>query len=344
MALLGISLIAACVVWFVVRPPIRLPPWLSRRWLGASDESQTQQKDEQSPARRTTKTSREKKLRDSEELNTGSGRAPAKAPVSDRAAMPPPPLPPTIQPPTFEVTEDASEEQTTPKASASQLSDPVPSLVLPNGVLKSDKPASSGPRNFAMPPPPVPLRASSATSRSSSTPRIPVLQQFPAANSPQRASGPIPKRSGAPSSGLAPPPTHSAVPTKPKRKVLLSPGHSPLDWARLSGPNADLRGVPPSMPYVKVTPSMLRQQTGRKGKDAWTALNGRVYNISPYLDFHPGGGPELMRAAGRDGTRLFGEIHPWVNYETMLSACLIGLLVEEPAPGTSVENEMERMD
>jgi len=42
-----------------------------------------------------------------------------------------------------------------------------------------------------------------------------------------------------------------------------------------------------------------------KREDAWTALQGRVYNITPYLPFHPGGVDELMRVAGRDGTRLF---------------------------------------
>jgi cytochrome b involved in lipid metabolism len=32
-----------------------------------------------------------------------------------------------------------------------------------------------------------------------------------------------------------------------------------------------------------------------------------VYNITPYLKFHPGGVDELMRVAGRDGTKLFSE-------------------------------------
>jgi cytochrome b involved in lipid metabolism len=87
---------------------------------------------------------------------------------------------------------------------------------------------------------------------------------------------------------------------------------------------------------------MLKKQTGRRGKDAWTALGGRVYNMTPYMPFHPGGEPELLRAAGRDGTRLFGEIHPWVNYETMLSSCLIGLLVDESEAQST--GNMEAMD
>ncbi|KAK0713895.1 cytochrome b5-like heme/steroid binding domain-containing protein, partial [Lasiosphaeria miniovina] len=118
----------------------------------------------------------------------------------------------------------------------------------------------------------------------------------------------------------------------PSKQVVLQPGHSPLDWARITGPGANLRGLPNNCPYLRVTPSMLRRQTGRKGTDAWTVLGGRVYNISPYVPFHPGGGPELLRGAGKDGTQLFGEIHPWVNYEGMLSACLIGLYVPEEPP------------
>lgn len=34
-----------------------------------------------------------------------------------------------------------------------------------------------------------------------------------------------------------------------------------------------------------------------------------------------------MKAAGRDGTKLFGEVHPWVNWENMLEPCLIGVAV-----------------
>ena len=40
--------------------------------------------------------------------------------------------------------------------------------------------------------------------------------------------------------------------------------------------------------------------------DCWMVIRGKVYNVTRYLDFHPGGKPELMRGAGRDATRLFG--------------------------------------
>jgi cytochrome b involved in lipid metabolism len=65
-----------------------------------------------------------------------------------------------------------------------------------------------------------------------------------------------------------------------------------------------------------------------------------VYNITPYLPFHPGGKGELMRAAGRDGAALFMEVHPWVNWEGMLGECLVGILVGE----AEERNELDEMD
>jgi cytochrome b involved in lipid metabolism len=56
---------------------------------------------------------------------------------------------------------------------------------------------------------------------------------------------------------------------------------------------------------------------------------GRVYNITPYLPFHPGGKGEILRGAGRDSEKLFIEVHSWVNWDAMLGECLVGILVGE---------------
>lgn len=37
-------------------------------------------------------------------------------------------------------------------------------------------------------------------------------------------------------------------------------------------------------------------------------LLGMVYNVTPYMDYHPGGEEELMKAAGIDGTDLFDQV------------------------------------
>lgn len=51
-----------------------------------------------------------------------------------------------------------------------------------------------------------------------------------------------------------------------------------------------------------------------------------VYNITPYLEYHPGGEKELLRAAGRDGTKLFMLTHSWVNIDAMIDACCLGMV------------------
>lgn len=37
---------------------------------------------------------------------------------------------------------------------------------------------------------------------------------------------------------------------------------------------------------------------------------GVVYNVTPYLEYHPGGVDELLRGVGRDCTPLFDEVRP----------------------------------
>ncbi|KAG0014438.1 hypothetical protein BGZ80_010438 [Entomortierella chlamydospora] len=130
---------------------------------------------------------------------------------------------------------------------------------------------------------------------------------FPAMNGPQRLAA-------------------CSTDPKSKRRIkfALAPGHSPLDWARLTNSGANLRGV---STIGRFTLSDIKAHN--KADDAWTVLNGKVYNITPYLPFHPGGEKELLRCAGRDGTKLFNLTHKWVNYEFMLKECQVGYLVSE---------------
>ncbi|KAH8693758.1 cytochrome b5-like heme/steroid binding domain-containing protein [Talaromyces proteolyticus] len=154
--------------------------------------------------------------------------------------------------------------------------------------------------------------------------------------------GPAPRGNAATPAGSLT--TSTLAPTqRSSRKVILEPGHSPLDWAALvSNPKNNLRGagLPPNL--IRVTPSLLKSHHGRKGVDAWTSYNGKVYNITPYLPFHPGGKGELMRGAGKESDKLFLEIHPWVNWEGILGECLVGIMVSEhEAVGA---NELDAMD
>ncbi|KAI1407590.1 hypothetical protein F5Y13DRAFT_183266 [Hypoxylon sp. FL1857] len=377
MALVGLSLVLASIVYAAIWKPPFVQTLLSL-WRGDPRIEQPPTTRRPGPAEiriHVEDDDDEPSTMGASEDASSTAPAPQRtAAAADRAAMPPPPLPPKLatsgpngaatSAPASQSNESPS-PQTTPKAVPyTQLNTSIPSF-----SLSPEPPASAAaiartteaqttpaalPAFSAPSPPPQPtapaLSSTPAKTSMAPPPRPPTLNNINGSSllgvpargpAPNRGQHQYDRQPG--TSTLAPPPTHSSKPAKPSRKVTLEPGRSPLDWARLSNnPSADLRNLGPGAPYLRVTPSMLKRQTGRKGKDAWTALGGRVYNLTPYLPFHPGGGPELLRAAGRDGSKLFGEIHPWVNYETMLSSCLIGLLVEEHEAKSG--GEMEAMD
>eukprot|EP00050_Salpingoeca_kvevrii_P021474 m.111147 g.111147 ORF g.111147 m.111147 type:complete len:526 (-) comp9364_c0_seq1:184-1761(-) len=107
-----------------------------------------------------------------------------------------------------------------------------------------------------------------------------------------------------------------------------------MDWVRLCGRSGvGLAGIGPGGPR-RITLDELAQHDNPAKGDVWMALRGRVYNVSPYLEFHPGGVDELLRGAGIDGTELFNQYHAWVNGESMLEKCLVGYLVPGGASNT----------
>ncbi|KAM9851616.1 cytochrome b5 reductase 4 isoform 2-T2 [Aulostomus maculatus] len=124
-----------------------------------------------------------------------------------------------------------------------------------------------------------------------------------------------------------------------RNKVALKPGHSLMDWIRFAKSGKDLTGLRGRL--IEVTQEELQKHNTRE--DCWTCIRGMVYNVTPYMDYHPGGEEELMKAAGIDGTELFDQVHRWVNYESMLKECLVGRMatktpaaMKAPAPPTGL--------
>ncbi|KAJ4325591.1 hypothetical protein N0V94_000546 [Neodidymelliopsis sp. IMI 364377] len=249
-----------------------------------------------------------------------------------------------LPPPSFPALNSA-QRASKPTPSFSMQPPPKPNLMAPpatNGMAPPSKPSSSP--SLMAPPARVPTLSTPAAQSQSL--RAPASSLVPP-RGPVPNRGPIPNRGPPTSNSLALPPSGnpSIIKTPNARnKVQLTPGHSPLDWANLQRSSSNLSGV---TSLVRVTPSMLKFMNGRKGKDgkvkdAWSAYQGKVYNISPYLPYHPGGEGELRRAAGKDGTKLFMEVHPWVNWENMLGECMVGILVsEEQAPAKSTLEDMD---
>ncbi|GIX65112.1 cytochrome b5-like heme/steroid binding domain-containing protein, putative [Babesia caballi] len=60
--------------------------------------------------------------------------------------------------------------------------------------------------------------------------------------------------------------------------------------------------------------------------DCWVIYKGNVYDVTRYLDVHPGGRQHLLDHAGTDLTEQFLEVHPWVNAEFLLKSLYVGKL------------------
>nr|XP_058939888.1 cytochrome b5 reductase 4 isoform X2 [Kogia breviceps] len=130
-----------------------------------------------------------------------------------------------------------------------------------------------------------------------------------------------------PSQSFPGPSSQQRVSSGGRSKVPLKQGRSLMDWIRLTKSGKDLTGLKGRL--IEVTEEELKKHN--KKDDCWICIRGFVYNVSPYMEYHPGGEEELMRAAGSDGTDLFDQVHRWVNYESMLKECLVGRMAVKPA-------------
>uniref|UniRef100_A0A9I9DTI8 Cytochrome b5 heme-binding domain-containing protein n=2 Tax=Cucumis melo TaxID=3656 RepID=A0A9I9DTI8_CUCME len=109
-----------------------------------------------------------------------------------------------------------------------------------------------------------------------------------------------------------------------RTKVPFEKGYSQMDWLKLTRTHPDLAGLKGQSNKRLIPMSEVKEH--RTEGSMWTVLKGRVYNISPYMKFHPGGADILMKAVGKDCTSLFNKYHAWVNDEFLLEKCLVGTL------------------
>lgn len=92
------------------------------------------------------------------------------------------------------------------------------------------------------------------------------------------------------------------------------------DWTRLLASSTDLAQRKGQPVRKKIAWKEIRQH--RHVYDGWTVIKGKVYNISPYLAYHPGGEFILRLVLGKDATSLFDRYHRWVNEDAYVQAFL----------------------
>mmetsp|Transcript_16466 Transcript_16466/g.35666 ORF Transcript_16466/g.35666 Transcript_16466/m.35666 type:complete len:186 (-) Transcript_16466:118-675(-) len=83
-----------------------------------------------------------------------------------------------------------------------------------------------------------------------------------------------------------------------------------------------LEGVSKEADAQGITPAQVALHN--TAEDCWIILRNKVYDISKFLKFHPGGSRILVDVAGTDCTELFDSNHQWINEEILVGKCFVG--------------------
>ena len=94
------------------------------------------------------------------------------------------------------------------------------------------------------------------------------------------------------------------------------------DWMRLLSVSKDIAQLKGRGLRTNITIPEVRQH--HTIHDGWIILqNTRVYNLSPYLMYHPGGSTILKSVLGKDATLLFHQYHSWVNADGYVGVVVV---------------------
>ncbi|XP_065893145.1 uncharacterized protein [Dysidea avara] len=75
--------------------------------------------------------------------------------------------------------------------------------------------------------------------------------------------------------------------------------------------------------------------------NAHVAVRGKVYDVSSFVDRHPGGVEQILIGAGRDITQLFESYHPFSAYR-VLEKFYVGELITNEHPVFPEPGEFHR--
>ncbi|KAH3661350.1 hypothetical protein OGAPHI_006757 [Ogataea philodendri] len=80
----------------------------------------------------------------------------------------------------------------------------------------------------------------------------------------------------------------------------------------------------------KLVVSYEELQKHNKVEDCWIAINENVYDVTQFIQNHPGGVAQIFRYAGKDATKGFLSMHPLQHIETHLGGFHVGEINDLP--------------
>ena len=124
-----------------------------------------------------------------------------------------------------------------------------------------------------------------------------------------------------------------------RNRVALRRGFGLHDWSLLCRSARDL-AQRKGAPLRPISPEEIAQHASVH--DAWIALHGKVYNITPYLHYHPGGVDIFKPCLGGDASELFDKYHRWVNTQGLIGVLQLGYLDESASAKAKKATEQQK--
>jgi cytochrome b involved in lipid metabolism len=99
-----------------------------------------------------------------------------------------------------------------------------------------------------------------------------------------------------------------------------------------TGDMGDVSTTPTTTPVTKPTGSgasytLAEVATHKDGTSCWTTIQGKVYDLTAWINMHPGGPEAILSLCGKDGTAAFlaqhgGQAQPAAELKTLLIGTL----------------------
>ena len=106
--------------------------------------------------------------------------------------------------------------------------------------------------------------------------------------------------------------------------------------------NPDPLGVQKSGGYKEYTWEQVAEHNAPPS--VWSVYNGDVYDITMYINVHPGGKKILERVYGKDMTPLFNKFHGYIKIANLIGPLKIGTVVQEGAFNPNNEKPIREED
>jgi cytochrome b involved in lipid metabolism len=143
---------------------------------------------------------------------------------------------------------------------------------------------------------------------------------------------------------------HSGAQATWEDRIKASAGEEITETGQQNNLPTDKNGNKPLAGSINLTATEIKKHT--TAKDCWSIVNGKVYNLTSYVQKHPGGASVISNICGKDGTNSFSIEHGSSSKpNNVLSSFLLGNLgaqitqkqstTVQPVPSSGANGESE---